>query len=52
VIDASQPIPKIFRELQRQISKLQMRRLQGRRRSAAKPKTAAARVKPNGKAQA
>jgi hypothetical protein len=27
VIDASQPVPKIFRELQRQVSRLRLRRM-------------------------
>ena len=52
VIDASQPIPKIFRDLQREISKLRMGRVRGPKRAAAKPKAAAAKARSNGKAQA
>ncbi|MGA9628360.1 MAG: hypothetical protein WBQ65_28060 [Bryobacteraceae bacterium] len=38
VIDASQPIDKIFRELQRQIRRMQLLRVHPRKRAAPKPK--------------
>jgi thymidylate kinase len=39
VIDASQPVPKIFRELQRQVSRLRLRRM-----PTARPRPKKARV--------
>jgi hypothetical protein len=41
VIDASQPIDRIFRELQRQIRRLQLLRVRPRRRVAPKAKATA-----------